>query len=633
VKSTKINAMIKKILTFSLLVVIIASCNSEEHFLTDKNYRKQVMIDFDNVKELAKNRSEALFRVFDNSLSLKEEEALKFLFAYMPLSDLADYNGDFFLSQVKLAFKAKETFSWGNTIPEDIFRHYVLPYRVNNENLDTARSVFFKELKERLNGLSLEEAAIEVNRWCHEKVIYQSTDDRTISPLNAVKSAYGRCGEQSTFTVTAMRAACIPARQCYTPRWAHSDDNHAWVEVWINGKWRYLGACEPEVKLDVAWFSEPVLRAMLVHTKAFGRYKGDEKADRQYTKYAYLNLLEHYAPVKELVVRVSDKDGKPVREAEVEYQLYNYAEFYPLSKQITDNSGTCKFTTGYGDLMIWANKGDNYAYQKITVEKIDTVFISLDKKYSLPYVEQFQMVPPKKGAIRQMLSDDEKAFNDVCKLHGDSLRNSYVASFTSETQAYALADSLKTDKAKTWEILKLSRGNYPEIVKYLKEAVKVKPDYAVKLLEIISKKDLRDVTSEILLGTLAHAPKYVPGFENEQFYLDYVLNPRVVNEKLVDFRGFLSDKFKKAEISDANKLIDWIKKELHIDNENNYYLVPLSPVGVYELRVCDALSRDIFLCLPAEHWVFLPALSQVPVFHSIIVVKCGMMQYLNRIKR
>ncbi|MCK7536344.1 MAG: transglutaminase-like domain-containing protein [Marinilabiliales bacterium] len=186
-----------------------------------------------------------------------------FLYAYMPLSDLADYNGGFFLENIRLALKTKETFPWGKQIPEDIFRHFVLPYRVNNENLDTARAVFYNELSERLQGLDLKQAILEVNHWCHEKVNYQPTDERTISPLGAVKSTFGRCGEESTFTVTAMRAAGIPARQCYTPRWAHSDDNHAWVEVWVDGSWHYLGACEPEPDLDMAQFSAPAMRAML----------------------------------------------------------------------------------------------------------------------------------------------------------------------------------------------------------------------------------------------------------------------------------------------------------------------------------------------------------------------------------
>ena len=76
-----------------------------------------------------------------------EREAMEFLYAYMPLSDLADYEPSFYLQQVRYAFKAREEMPWGKDIPEDVFRHFVLVYRVNNENLDTARMVFYRELK------------------------------------------------------------------------------------------------------------------------------------------------------------------------------------------------------------------------------------------------------------------------------------------------------------------------------------------------------------------------------------------------------------------------------------------------------------------------------------------------------
>ena len=107
----------------------------------------------------------------------------------------------------------------------------VIPVEVNNENLDDSRMVFYKELKERVKGLSMKDAILEVNHWCHEKVTYRPSDGRTSAPLSTVRSAYGRCGEQSTFAVAALRAVGIPARQVYTPRWAHTDDNHAWVEA------------------------------------------------------------------------------------------------------------------------------------------------------------------------------------------------------------------------------------------------------------------------------------------------------------------------------------------------------------------------------------------------------------------
>ena len=267
--------MIRKIIFILLVFLNISFLNAQDrtkHFITDIVYREQVNKAFDQLKTMASGRATQLFGVFSGKLSLKEEEALKFLYAYMPLSDLADYDGSFFLKQVRMSLLARETFIWGKTIPEDIFRHFVLPYRINNENLDSSRVVFYYELKDRIKNLSMADAALEVNHWCHEKVNYKGTDGRTSAPLSTIRTAYGRCGEESTFTVTAMRAVGIPARQVYTPRWAHCDDNHAWVEVWIAGKWHFLGACEPEPGLDMAWFAGPVLRAMLCNTTVYGNY-------------------------------------------------------------------------------------------------------------------------------------------------------------------------------------------------------------------------------------------------------------------------------------------------------------------------------------------------------------------------
>ena len=174
-------------------------------------------------------------KIFEKTTDKQEKEYLQFLYDYMPLSDLADYSGEFFLNQVRYAIKARETFSWGRTIPEEVFKHFVLVYRVNNENLDTARAFIFETLKDRIKNMSMYDAALEVNHWCHEHVNYKASDGRTSSPLATIRTSWGRCGEESTFTVTALRAVGLPARQCYTPRWAHTDDNHAWVEVWIDG--------------------------------------------------------------------------------------------------------------------------------------------------------------------------------------------------------------------------------------------------------------------------------------------------------------------------------------------------------------------------------------------------------------
>ena len=81
------------------------------------------------------------------------------------------------------------------------------------------------------------------------------------SALAVLRAGFGRCGEESMFAVNVLRACGFAARQVYVPRWAHCDDNHAWVEVRCGGAWHFLGACEPEAVLDRGWFNSAAGRA------------------------------------------------------------------------------------------------------------------------------------------------------------------------------------------------------------------------------------------------------------------------------------------------------------------------------------------------------------------------------------
>ena len=159
-----------------------------------------------------------------DTLAPDARKSMEWLYSYMQLPDATAHSPEFYLSNVLFSLKAREEMPWGKKVPEREFRHFVLPVRVNNENLDMSRVVFYNELKNRVRGMSMRDAILEINHWCHEKVTYQPSDARTSSPLSSVSQAIGRCGEESTFTVAALRAMGIPARQVYTPRWAHTDD-------------------------------------------------------------------------------------------------------------------------------------------------------------------------------------------------------------------------------------------------------------------------------------------------------------------------------------------------------------------------------------------------------------------------
>lgn len=582
-----------------VLSLVLLSCSEQNHFISNKAYLNTVKSDFEKVKKVTSNRKHELYDVFNEKMSLEEKEALMFLYAYMPLNDLADYQGEFFLNNVRLAFKTRETFNWGNKIPEDIFRHFVLPYRVNNENLDSSRSVFFNELSVRLKGMELKEAILEVNHWCHEKVNYQPTDERTISPLGAIKSTYGRCGEESTFTVTAMRAAGIPARQCYTPRWAHTDDNHAWVEVWVDGQWHYLGACEPEANLDIAWFSAPALRAMLVNSNVFGKYEGPEEIILKEEKYTRINMLSNYAPVKTIYAKVINQKNEIVKDATVEFQLYNYAEFYPLAKKQVNQKGIASLMTGFGDLIIWAYSNNDYAYEKITVEKTDTVILKIHPQEGKEYTNIFDIVPPIAKDPKSVSAEGDKQ-NKKRLTEEDSIREAYACTFMKQIEAEMLATNYHFNPQITWPLIEKSKGNYNEIAEFIRNSDQEKHEYSVPFLQAIAPKDLRDAESSILLSQINHSFTYAGDLptKNKTLFVHFILNPRIANEKLIAYKAYLQQAFGETFIQKTKKdikhLITWINSEITIDSKANYYQVPITAKGVYELKSADSYSRDLF---------------------------------------
>lgn len=570
----------KRILISASLFALTLTAGAQGSFITDTQYRA-------GMESLFNQRIKTVGKKFYNTkkekLTADEQEALKFLYAYMPLADVTDYPTSFYADNVRLSFKARNEMSWGKNVPELLFRHFVLPIRVNNEPLDASRAYFYKELKERIKNLSMHDAILEINHWCHEKVTYQPADARTSSPLQTLRTATGRCGEQSTFAVAALRAMGIPARQVYTPRWAHTDDNHAWVEAWADGKWYFLGACEPEPVLNLGWFNAPASRAMLMHTRAFGNYNGPEEVLQRTNNFTEINLTSNYAPTAEVKFEVIDTDGKPVSGAKVEFKIYNYAEFYTAVTKQTDAQGRTSLSAGMGDLLIWASKDGNYGYSKASFGKDNTVTITLnhnmlsDKSKTSFDEETFNIVPPAENAKTPYVSDEMRKENNRRFAYEDSIRKAYTATFLTKEQAEKI-------NPRAAEYLVKSRGNKQTIIDFLARH-KDNEARALGILATLSDKDLRDIPTEILEDNFtAKTNQLSPRVEDEMISIPF----KNYIEKA--FAGKTSEMFRK----DPTALVAWINKNIRIASEYNALQIAQTPVGVMESKTTDERSRDIF---------------------------------------
>ena len=594
----------KKILISASIFALSLTANAQGQFISDANYRNTVENIF---KERVKTVGKTFYNTQKEKLTADEQEALKFLYAYMPLADVTDYPTSFFADNVRMSFKAREEMPWGKNVPELLFRHFVVPIRVNNEALDNARSVFYNELKDRIKGMSMMDAIIEVNHWCHEKVTYQPSDARTSAPLATLKTATGRCGEESTFAVAALRAVGIPARQVYTPRWAHTDDNHAWVEAWADGKWYFLGACEPEPVLNLGWFNAPASRAMLMHTRAFGDYNGPEEVMLRTSNFTEINLTSNYAPVASVDFYVKDSEGKPVENARVEFKIYNYAEFFTAVTKYTDAKGHTSLSAGIGDLVVWASKDGKYAYQKVSFGKEKEATLTLPGgalvggygipaiptqptgsvgapagsvgalETSAPPTTYLDLVPPKEDPQLPYVSDEMHKENQRRFALEDSIRKAYTATFPTMEEAKRISE-------RGAEYIFKSRGNKKTIVDFINRHSD-NEDRVMGILATLSDKDLRDITTEIL--------------EDSYNATTDQLSPRVEDELItIPFKQYFEKAFSKktadAFRADPMKLVEWIKKNIRLNPDKKALRIAQTPVGVMKSKITDERSRDIF---------------------------------------
>ena len=464
------------------------------------------------------------------------DKYVDWLYKYMPLPDNLQYPREYWQQNVQKTLEVREDMAWN--IPEREFRHFVLPLRVNNETLDDFRTTYADTLCSRVRGMSLAQAALEINHWCHEQATYQPSDARTGSPQDIMLRGVGRCGEESVLTVAALRAAGIPARQVYTPRWAHTDDNHAWVEVFTGDGWHFMGACEPEAALDRAWFNGAVSRAMILHTKVYGDYKGPEDVIQRTPCYTEINVIRGYVPARRTTVTVLE-DGRPAKGASVSFRIYNYAEFYNVVTYKADSRGRASLDMGCGDMFVLAWKGDRFGYG---VAGGEALTVSLDHTLGEVFSDELEIIPPAENPLESSVTPEMAGEN---------------------TRRLALEDAIRE-----------SHDHVNHSVEQFREAY---PDRAGAVLSLLSAKDLADVKYPVLEDALLGTG-----------------SARVEIEHLRPCRAEILESDEIKGLSTKEEVMAWCKENIEVVDGRNPQNLRTSPIAVWRSRKADSLGLKIF---------------------------------------
>lgn len=511
-----------------------------------------------------------------SALAGEELRAMEFLRDHLPSSDLDGYPAELFLRFARHGVFLRETAPWCGALSWPVFAHYVLFPRVNDEDLSFHRGIFFDALWPRVKDLPDGEARVqEVNRWCRERAIYQAQDERTASPLTVYRCGGGRCGEESAFLVSALRSVGIPARQAYAPRWSHCDDNHAWVEALCHGRWRFLGACEPEPELDRGWFTTAASRAVLVHSRVFGGTEGlpEEEALGTVDGVTWLNQTARYGDAQTRVFQVK-ADGRPAAGAELHLQILNEAAYRTIAVLTADGQGEARAALGKGSVHVLARLGDRWGEGDCGPEGL-VLELSPAAAEDSPWTDFDFRAPADSRPAPAGLSAEDKARRRQVRERADGIRQARLA-------------GLSAPGRPEWEDLRQKAlGNWGELERFLSgEGAQARE----RLVRTLSDKDFRDVTFAVLEDHFTHMPPGRADVPEELYWADTVC-PRVALERLAPWRGFLKG-WLRGRTDDPVQL--WRELETLLEEKaGNYHRLWQTPQAALEAGGCDEKSRRL----------------------------------------
>jgi Transglutaminase-like superfamily len=446
---------------------------------------------------------------------LNEEAALAFANS-LTNADWYEADSEMLMESFNAVLEARKKFPWGRSYSDEIWLQYVVPARVDDEPLQPYRSLFLNEMSARLDSLSsLARAAIEVNLYLGERVGFVSTDWRDQGPLTTLSCGFGRCGELMIMAIDAMRSVGIPARGVYVPFWSASDNNHAWIEVYTEDGWKYMGACEPSTSLNNAWFNQSVFRAGILLTKDRTHSADNPNAVKTGSGYA-LNVTENYVPPANLTVDMPESWGEDDR---VWFSLFNFGTLRPLI-ELMPKDGVAQLEIGHGDFVLMGIFEGELFFQPFTAQIGRATNIELDVTRNAPVDFRLTYPWPPLQNIKEpdFIPQHRIDKGNVLRHERDAKRSwnsDWLERFINEESG---------DYNNLFTTLKRAPGNEAAVMNAVLDVPEEQRENAIFIVSNLSSKDLRDVPYE----TLKEWVKRTPGeYADNEELKPLVLDPQI----------------------------------------------------------------------------------------------------------
>ena len=165
----------------------------------------------------------------------------EFLIAHSSQYDLVNMTVQQVVEDVTYARKVHDALPYlGEMVDDELWREWVLPHRVLNEDLCLWRKDFYERMQLVVKGKSTTKAAVDaIHTWLMvpnetgvARVGLADAENRPKTPSQVLKFGGGTCGELSMLFVYLLRSVGIPARHCMMSWKYNLNDRHFYCEYW-----------------------------------------------------------------------------------------------------------------------------------------------------------------------------------------------------------------------------------------------------------------------------------------------------------------------------------------------------------------------------------------------------------------
>lgn len=196
------------------------------------------------LKHAGGNRSE-----LESGLREVNGNDTEYLIAHASQYDLVNLTTAQIIENVTYARKVHVALPYlGAKLNEELWRDWVLPHRVVDEDLCLWRKDLYEQMQPVVAGKkSVREVVEAVHGWLMEgdadapaRLVFGHSENRCKTPMQMLKIGKGACGDLSMMMVYLLRAVGIPARHCLTNWRFDGDFLHYYCEYWDSQVERWI---------------------------------------------------------------------------------------------------------------------------------------------------------------------------------------------------------------------------------------------------------------------------------------------------------------------------------------------------------------------------------------------------------